>query len=53
MNELLSLRPLHPKLDMHDIVIDEIATPPSNPEECIFARTTEAISANLKTQITP
>ncbi len=53
MNELRLLRPLFPKLDMHDIVIDEIATPPSNPEECIFARTTETISADLKTQITP
>ncbi len=53
MNELRRLRPLYPKLDMHDIVIDEIATPPSSPEECIFARTTETISADLKTQITP
>jgi len=53
MNELRRLRPLHPKLDMQDIVIDEIATPPSNPEECIFARTIETISADLKTQITP
>ncbi len=53
MNELRRLRPLFPKLDMHDIVIDEIATPPASPEECIFARTTETISADLKTQITP
>ena len=53
MNELRRLRPLYPKLDMHDIVIDEIAMPPSSPEECIFARTTETISADLKTQITP
>ncbi len=53
MNELRLLRPLFPKLDMHDIVIDEIANPPSSPEECIFARTTETISADLTTQITP
>jgi MoaA/NifB/PqqE/SkfB family radical SAM enzyme len=53
ISELRRLRPLYPKLDMHDIVIDEIATPPANPEECIFARTTETISADLKTQITP
>jgi MoaA/NifB/PqqE/SkfB family radical SAM enzyme len=53
MNELRRLRPLSPKLDMHDIVIDEIANPPSNPEECIFARTTETISADLTTKITP
>ncbi len=53
MNELRRLRPLYPKLDMHDIVIDEIAVPPSSPEECIFARTTETISADLMTRITP
>ena len=53
MDELRRLRPLYPKLDMHDIVIDEIATPPKSPEDCIFARTTETISADLKTQITP
>ncbi len=53
MNELRRLRPVFPKLDMHDIVIDEIATPPSSPSACIFARTTETISADLKTQITP
>jgi hypothetical protein len=53
MNELRLLRPRFPKLDMHDIVIDEIARPPSTPEECIFARTTETISADLTTRITP
>ncbi len=53
MNELRRLRPLFPKLDMPDIVIREIAKPPANPSECIFARTTETISADLKTKITP
>ncbi len=53
MNELRRLRPMFPKLDMHEIVIDEIATPPESPAACIFARTTETISADLKTQITP
>jgi|GEM_PF-260417 len=53
MQELRRLRPLFLKLDMQDIVIDEIAIPPANPRECIFARTTETISADLTTQITP
>jgi MoaA/NifB/PqqE/SkfB family radical SAM enzyme len=53
MKELRRLRPLFLKLDMRDIVIDEIAKPPSSPEECIFARTTETISADLTTRITP
>jgi MoaA/NifB/PqqE/SkfB family radical SAM enzyme len=53
ISELRRLRPLYPKLDMHDIVINEIAMPPSSPKECIFARTTRTISADLITQITP
>lgn len=53
MEELLRLRVLYPKLDMQERVIKEIATPPQSPEECIFARTTQTISADLTTQITP
>ena len=53
IDDLRRLRPLYPKLDMHEIVIAEIASPPSSPKECIFARTTETISADLTTQITP
>jgi MoaA/NifB/PqqE/SkfB family radical SAM enzyme len=51
--DLRQLRVKYPVLDMPDIVIDEIAAPPKNPSECIFARTTKTISADLKTQITP
>ena len=51
--ELRQLRRKYPILDMPEVVLDEIATPPTSPEECIFARTTETISADLKTQITP
>jgi len=51
--ELRQLRRKYPVLDMPEVVLDEIATPPTSPEECIFARTTETISADLKTQITP
>jgi MoaA/NifB/PqqE/SkfB family radical SAM enzyme len=53
MHELRRLRRFYPKLDMQDIVIDEIGSPPSGPEECIFARTTQTISADLTSQITP
>ena len=53
MEELFRLRVLYPKLDMQERVIKEIATPPQSPEECIFARTTQPISADLTTQITP
>ncbi len=51
--ELSRLRPKFPVLDMPDAVIREISSPPSSPRECIFARTTETISADLKTLITP
>ncbi len=53
IQDLRRLRKLFPKLDMHDIVIDEIANPPASPEACIFAQTTETISADLRTRITP
>ena len=50
---LRQLRLKYPTLDMPEALLREIAAPPGNPEECIFARTTETISADLKTQITP
>ncbi|MEO6802699.1 MAG: radical SAM protein [Granulicella sp.] len=53
MADLLELRQRYPILDMPEIVIREIASPPNSPEECIFARTTETISADLTTRITP
>jgi MoaA/NifB/PqqE/SkfB family radical SAM enzyme len=51
--ELKRLRVKYPLLDMPDSLIKEIASPPKNPGECIFARTTKIISADLTTQITP
>ncbi|MBB6144193.1 MoaA/NifB/PqqE/SkfB family radical SAM enzyme [Silvibacterium bohemicum] len=51
--ELRRLRPLYPVLAMPEELIQEMASPPSSPEECIFAQTTETISADLTTQITP
>jgi MoaA/NifB/PqqE/SkfB family radical SAM enzyme len=51
--DLERLRLIYPLLDMPKEVLREIASPPKNPRECIFARTTETISADLTTQITP
>ena len=51
--ELLRLRPLYPILDMHESALREFLHPPQSPSECIFARTTHTISADLKTVITP
>jgi sulfatase maturation enzyme AslB (radical SAM superfamily) len=51
--DLLRLRLLYPKLQMPKGLIDALAVPPSSPSECIFARTTTCLSADLKTDIAP
>jgi MoaA/NifB/PqqE/SkfB family radical SAM enzyme len=51
--DLRQLRLKYPTLEMPEGLIQEMAFPPRNPEECIFARTTETISADLKTRIIP
>lgn len=51
--ELLRLREKFPKLDMPKSVLREFVKPPQSPRECIFARTTQVLSADLKTKITP
>ena len=51
--DLLRLRDKYPILDMHASLIREMLAPPSSPAACIFARTTQTISADLKTKITP
>ncbi|HWW23074.1 MAG TPA: radical SAM protein [Edaphobacter sp.] len=53
IRELLRLRPLYPILDMHESALQEFLNPPHSPADCIFARTTHIISADLKTVITP
>lgn len=53
MAEILRLRPLYPKLDMPEPLVREFARPPRRPEDCMFARTTLSVSADLKTKITP
>jgi MoaA/NifB/PqqE/SkfB family radical SAM enzyme len=51
--ELLRLRRLYPVLQMDEPTIREFSSPPKSPEDCIFARTTATISADMKTKITP
>jgi MoaA/NifB/PqqE/SkfB family radical SAM enzyme len=53
VNELRDLRVKYPTLDMPEFVIREFESPPRTPKECIFARTTTMISADLATRITP
>ena len=51
--DMKQLRKEYPKLDMPEVVIEQFASPPHGPEECIFAQTTQTISADLETKITP
>jgi MoaA/NifB/PqqE/SkfB family radical SAM enzyme len=53
IEELQRIRPEYPKLDMTADIINELAHPPQSPKECVFARATETISADLKTRVTP
>ena len=53
IEDLQKLRLKYPALDMPEAVIRELSSPPRNPDECIFARTTKMISADLRTHITP
>jgi organic radical activating enzyme len=51
--DLKALRLRYPKLEAPEGLIDVYAHPPSSPDECVFARTTKSVSADLTTRITP
>jgi MoaA/NifB/PqqE/SkfB family radical SAM enzyme len=51
--DLAELRPKFPKVDMPESVIRQFASPPSAPDECMFALLTRVLSADLKTEVTP
>jgi len=53
IEELLRLRVLYPLINVDERTIDEFRHPPASPKDCIFARTTLTVSADLKTRITP
>lgn len=51
--DLLALRVEFPKLDMPKGMIESYARPPHSPDQCVFARTTTCLSADLTTKVTP
>ena len=51
--DLMALRLSFPKLALPAGLIEVYANPPDSPDECVFARTTSTISADLTTRITP
>jgi MoaA/NifB/PqqE/SkfB family radical SAM enzyme len=53
IKEMTQLRKQFAKLDMPEALIRQFATPPHNPDDCVFALTTQTLSADLQTKITP
>ena len=47
------LRERFPKLQMPRQLLDAYLEPPASPDDCIFAQTTDCVSADLTTRITP
>lgn len=53
LDELAALRAKFPKLHLPEMVLKGYQNPPSNPDDCIFSRTTLNLTADLKSKITP
>jgi MoaA/NifB/PqqE/SkfB family radical SAM enzyme len=51
--EMMELRKQYSKLDMRAALIRQFASPPHSPRDCVFALTTQTLSADLQTKITP
>jgi sulfatase maturation enzyme AslB (radical SAM superfamily) len=51
--ELIGLRRAFPKLYLPDTVVEGYRKPPESPAQCIFARTTLSLTADLRSRITP
>src|SRR5690349_17745866 len=50
---LLRIRRENNKLDMMEGAIKEFLVPPASPDQCIFAKTTLSLSADLRTKVEP
>ncbi len=53
VRELIELTRIYPKLDMPEGLIERFLDPPPKPAECIFAKTTRTITADLETRVGP
>ena len=53
IKEMTQLRKQFAKLDMPEAMIRQFAAPPHSPDDCVFALTTQTLSADLQTKITP
>jgi MoaA/NifB/PqqE/SkfB family radical SAM enzyme len=53
VSDLRALRLRYSKLEAPEGLINAYANPPASPDDCVFARTTWSVSADLTTKITP
>jgi sulfatase maturation enzyme AslB (radical SAM superfamily) len=53
VKELHAMRLIYPKISMTKMTVDGFLDPPSKPSDCIFAKTTRTITADLKTRVGP
>jgi sulfatase maturation enzyme AslB (radical SAM superfamily) len=53
VQDLLRIRRVYPKLEMPESALKAFLSPPRSPAECIFAQTTQTLSADFRTRITP
>jgi len=53
INELFELKKSFQKLELPDGLLQAYRHPPSDPSHCVFALTTQTISADLKTKVIP
>ena len=53
VDQLKTLRETFTKLQMPRPLLEAYLDPPASPDDCIFAQTTECVSADLQTRITP
>lgn len=51
--DMMALRKIFSKLDMPEGMIRQFSTPPLSPKDCVFALTTQIISADLETEVSP
>jgi MoaA/NifB/PqqE/SkfB family radical SAM enzyme len=51
--DLWKLNTMYAKLQLPEAALEVYANPPRSPAECVFARSTTSLSANLETAITP
>lgn len=51
--DMMALRAKYPKLALPKALLEVYAAPPESPRDCVFARTTLNVSADLETRVTP